>query len=105
MRACTCTVPPPGCRVSVVTRREPSPGMARCSNAVSAASGSTCAAAAFTNLASAAASTSPRGAYSHTCRPSGVATWLPGSMAELSAVKCASSQCGLRLKRVGGIGA
>ena len=51
MRACTCTVAPPGCRVSVVTRREPSPGIARCSNAVSMASGSTCAAAAFTSAA------------------------------------------------------
>ena len=100
MRACTCTVAPPGCRVSVVTSRAPSPGTARCSNAVSLASGRTCAAAAFTN---APRSATPFGAYSHTWRPSGVATWLPGIITELSPVNFASSQCGLRRKRVGGM--
>ena len=45
----------------------------------------------------------PCGAYSQTWRPSGVATWLPGIITELSPVKRASSQCGLRRNRVGGM--
>jgi hypothetical protein len=32
-----------------------------------------------------------------------VATWLPGIITELSPVNFASSQCGLRRKRVGGM--
>ena len=102
MRACTCTVAPPGCRVSVVTSRASSAGTARCSYAVSFASGSTCTAAAFT---SAARSVAPRGAYSQTCRPSGIATWVPGMMSEPSPENRTSSQCGLRRKRVGGMSA
>ncbi len=45
----------------------------------------------------------PFGAYSQTCLPSGIATWLPGIITELSPVKRASSQCGLRRNRVGGM--
>ncbi|CAG6907615.1 hypothetical protein PICSAR240_03189 [Mycobacterium avium subsp. paratuberculosis] len=85
----------------VVTSRAPGPGTARCSEATSCASGSTCVAADLTN---AARSVSPlRGAYSHTCRPSGSATWVPGMITEPSPEKCTSSQCSLRLNRVGGM--
>ncbi|CPU59488.1 Uncharacterised protein [Mycobacteroides abscessus] len=116
MRACTCTVAPPGCRDSVVTSLEPSPGMARCSNAVTWAPGSTDVAAVFTNsermsdtdagldVADVAAPKAP-GFHSQTCLPSGSDTWVPGMRVDPSALKCAGSQCGLRLNSVAGIGA
>ncbi len=101
MRACTCTEAPPGCRVIVVTSRAPAAGTARCSEATNCASERTWVAA---DLTSAARSVSPlRGAYSQTWRPSGSATWVPGMITEPSPEKCTSSQCSLRLNRVGGM--
>ena len=103
MRACTWTEAPPGCRVIVVTSGRPQPGTARCSAAVTCASGSTSAAAAFTNVGQ-IRRRPYAGLYSQTWRPSGSATWAPGMITELlPAEKCTSSQCSLRLNRVGGM--
>ena len=73
-RACTLHGGPAGVSGHGGHQPPPSPGMARCSNAVSAASGSTWAAADFTSAANSLASTAPFGANSQTCLPSGVAT-------------------------------